>query len=304
MSSNGAEPIRRSFPPRLPRLGPRARPILWTLCAAVAGAGCGGERTSEPIAPAHRLVDTVSTGVANQAVTAPPTCLTLQRGASPVADTQIANKAPPSNYGGAQVMNAGTVAGTDRQTLIRFDLSDIPPGAVVQSARLTLNYVATGPGTVRIHRITAPWLEGQVTWQSFGAAFAPAIDATFDTHATATTAIVDLAALFQAFVDGAPNHGILLEQPGPSDTRFASSEWAAPAERPRLDICYSPGCAGAPLGSCNAREGAAALSGGTTIWSAKHSGVISLSQSPGGNHTASSPTHRLRGGVVGATQDK
>src|SRR5262245_2158323 len=115
MSDAGAKPIRLFFHPRHPRAGPRARAARWALFASFAALGCGADKAPNPTArPAERA----AIREAKQAVTtAQPVCLSFQRGIhGTIADTQIANKAPPKNYGTSEVMGAGLVSGEERQT--------------------------------------------------------------------------------------------------------------------------------------------------------------------------------------------
>ena len=122
--------------------------------------------------------DTESAAVtAGGALSSTPTCVHIQRPASGglVSDTQIVNKLPPKNYGASETMNTGRFGpgNEERRSLLRFDLSPIPAtqngtteivSATVHLARGHL--AATGPGTILVHRVTAPWSEGTVTWQS------------------------------------------------------------------------------------------------------------------------------------------
>src|SRR4051812_14341105 len=79
-------------------------------------AGQGGAATSRE-----------DTAEAAQALTAAPVCIAIQRGLSGIVDdTQIVNKLPATTFGTSTVGNTGLVAGTERQLLIRFDLSAIP----------------------------------------------------------------------------------------------------------------------------------------------------------------------------------
>jgi hypothetical protein len=95
--------------------------------------------------------------------------------------------------------------------------------------------------TVRVHRITAPWVEADVNWASFGGAFDPATIATFEADGTGWhTATV--TSLVQAWVDNpSENYGLLLEQGATPYSQYTASEDDTAANRPRLDICYTRG---------------------------------------------------------------
>jgi hypothetical protein len=205
------------------------------------GQGSSGEKAAEAV------------GAATQALTAPPACIVIQRGVSgTVADSQIANKTPPKNYGTSAAMVTGLVAGEERQSLVRFDLSAIPPGATINSAIFSAYNTNTAQSDIRLHRITAAWSETTVTWQSFGAAYVPGQSAIFSNsnNPASTNKIVPLV---QAWVDGTnPNYGLLLQQPlfGTAYTQFQSSESPTVSQRPRLDVCFTVTCP-AGFADCN-----------------------------------------------------
>jgi hypothetical protein len=85
---------------------------------------------------------------------------------TPVADTTLAEVAPDNNLGGADFFNSGT-AGNRRsnRALLRFDLSTLPAGAVVQSAALVFDVVrepedGLEPSSFELHRALVSWGEG------------------------------------------------------------------------------------------------------------------------------------------------
>ena len=115
----------------------------------------------------------------------------------------------------------------------------IPAGAVIDSATFSI-YVSADVGeTVRLHRITAPWDELLVTWNSFAASYDPAVEGSFVSDILGWRS-ADVTALVQAWVNGAyPNYGILLEQGQTNRTWYPSSETSAVENRPKLEICYT-----------------------------------------------------------------
>ncbi len=170
-----------------------------------------------------------------------PVCVTIQRGVNgTVADTYIVNTPSDlnSNFGPRTTMLSDA---TPRDALIRFDLSFIPATATINSATAKVGERNTGAATVRVHRITAPWAEGTVTWASFGGAFDPANAATFANGGLAFNgaASFDLTALVQSWVNGTKaNNGVLLEETGAPRTTYQSSEAAVTAQHPSLAVCY------------------------------------------------------------------
>jgi hypothetical protein len=121
--------------------------------------------------------------------------------------------------------------------LIRFDLSVIPAGSVIESADLHI-YVATANNqSVRVHRITSPWTEYGVTWNNFGNGFALDIEASFSGNSIGFHQ-ADVSALIQSWINGSVNYGLLLEENLDSYHSYHSSEYDVPQFRPYLSVCY------------------------------------------------------------------
>jgi sugar lactone lactonase YvrE len=155
-------------------------------------------------------------------------------------------------YSGVSFFTGTSKSGSPGYTLMRFDLSAIPGGALVTSATVTVTPTATrGVGTVNAHDVLGPWDPTTVTWNNFSAGFDPTPAGSFTSgvapwSAGAVTsglapASFDLTALAQEWVDGVvANNGILLEQslvePSWSYTYYADTPAAAPA----LLVCYEP----------------------------------------------------------------
>jgi hypothetical protein len=82
----------------------------------------------------------------------------------PDADTTLFENNPNNNLG-ASMLAAGTIANGNRsRALVRFDLSSIPPQAVVESVIVTFRVVRTPPSpvpsTFDLHRLFVDWGEG------------------------------------------------------------------------------------------------------------------------------------------------
>jgi hypothetical protein len=125
-----------------------------------------------------------------------------------------------------------------------LNLISLPAGAVLNSATVGL-YVddMTGGTThhINIHRVTAPWDEHTVTWNSFAGNYDPTIIATINALGVGWYT-ADITSLVQDWLDGVyPDYGILIEQSEDRFTRFPSSEHGTAALRPYLEICYTVG---------------------------------------------------------------
>ncbi|HSN98499.1 MAG TPA: DNRLRE domain-containing protein, partial [Candidatus Nanopelagicales bacterium] len=169
-------------------------------------------------------------------------CVAYRRGVSgAVADATIWEDAYTWNTGSSPLIYTGDSSAGFRQALLHFDISNIPAGMHVDSAVLYLSELYKDDGTdIFVHRVTAPWSESTVTWQSFNGAFDPAPSASFYAWGGGV-AQVHIEGLVQQWIDGAaPNHGLLLQEPTYMPSSFRSSENSTVDARPRLKVCYSP----------------------------------------------------------------
>jgi Calcineurin-like phosphoesterase/Purple acid Phosphatase, N-terminal domain len=170
-----------------------------------------------------------------------PVCVTVQRGTLGAAqDATIWQSASGWNDGATSYLYTGnTTSSGYRVSLLRFDLSFIPFGSVVQSAALTLSQGwKSDVSTIRLHEALAPWLESTVTWASYGQSWDPMTFASFVTVSGSGDRAVDLTALVQDWVSGVANHGVVLEEDPTRVTTFRSSETGVVGYRPRLRVCY------------------------------------------------------------------
>ncbi|MBP7148345.1 MAG: DNRLRE domain-containing protein [Acidobacteria bacterium] len=203
-----------------------------------------------------------------------PVTATFRQGANGYTgsvDTWINAGATTTSYGGDVTLNIDGVppATDERQALIRFDnifgdgLGQVPAGATITSATLTI-YVSNATAQVtNWHRMLAAWT-GSETWSAFGAApwnatagvqadgvealatadLAPATLTPTGSHA------LDVTASVQAWAaDPGSNFGWVITT-APADTlAFDSAEGATLSQRPMLSITYEPNLA--PQGQLN-----------------------------------------------------
>jgi hypothetical protein len=155
-----------------------------------------------------------------------------------VADTLLANKAPASNFGTSAALVTGLVSATAREALLRFDLSAIPAGATINSAILTMyeSALVSGAATINVHRVTAPWTENVVTYQSFNQAFVAAPDASFSNTLNPSTtppraAGTSVGERGEPQSRRAPRAGLCRDQRYPVPVERAADGGAAPAPR-------------------------------------------------------------------------
>jgi hypothetical protein len=117
----------------------------------------------------------------------------------------------------------------------------VPETAFIESAIFSIYVEVPGGQAIELHRITAPWIETEVTWNNFGGSYDSVVEGTFVADGTGWRS-VDVSALVQDWVDGVhPNYGLLLKQNEEGSTLYFSSEYAVVEMRPMLEICFSTG---------------------------------------------------------------
>ncbi len=147
-------------------------------------------------------------------------------------------------------------ANNHRHTLLRWDLSAIStPSTRVHTASITLDVYNTG-GSLFLYRCRRDWSEANATWNDYDASHAwqaPGATGAMDAASTllgtgsgasAAPVTIELNAAGVAAVRDwvrAPstNDGFLLVSETDDAIWIRSSEYAAPAQRPRLSVGYS-----------------------------------------------------------------
>ena len=205
--------------------------------------------------------------------------LTIQPDAAAGKDTFLHSASATTNFS----TNANLAIGEESPTvaeayrsLITFDLSGIPAGAVLTAATLSLwehtaVAAAGAPASwaVELRKVLVNWVEAEATWNKYSTAggnwgtagCSNATDRGATVLATTTldgTAANDfvswsgpgLMAFFQAVVDGAANYGLLLSAPTAemlgttprAYSSFYSSAYATDAaKRPKLVLEHYTG---------------------------------------------------------------
>ena len=164
-----------------------------------------------------------------------------------IADTWADEQKPTLNKGTLTTMTTRSwQSAKDGRSFVEFDVSSIPAGSTVNTATLTLCAVAvpTSTRTIDLHRITASWVETTLTWNNQPAVAASVTDST-TTPGSPACMTWDVAADVQLWIDGTANEGWRakdsVEGQGTKDiTEFATRENGTPADRPILDVNYTP----------------------------------------------------------------
>lgn len=198
---------------------------------ALIGTGCASPGISTPQSAvkgsvAHARTAPVSTEIAGER------CVTIGHGFRGDANDRVISERPFDTEQD-DIVYAGNRKGR-RQTLLRFDLTSVPRGAVITSAKLRLQRLFELGGRASMHEVTAAWNESDVSWQSFHAAYE---SAPITQLPQGERLAVDITDMVRSWHEGAPNRGIALTQER-GISAFVSSEGALD-ERPRLEVCYT-----------------------------------------------------------------
>lgn len=219
------------------RKAPRRCEVIAVTMLALTAAGCAA--ATLPAETASRAADSTNGSTH---------CVTVRRTThGAVEDSRISERRPNKNFGSEKIIFAGMGGEQRRSVLMRFDVDVIPAGAAITRATVTLSQLDISGSRVAVYRITAPWDEGTVTWNSFDGAYDPSPEAIFQ-GATDGASLVsfDVTRLAREWAGGGrPNYGLLFAE-GVSNLTFSSSEAEIAADRPQLEVCYVRAAASAP----------------------------------------------------------
>jgi DNA-binding phage protein len=179
---------------------------------------------------------------------------------APVADAGLTELSPTANNGSATTLGVDGVDpdpnGGDLYAALRWDLSQIPTGATVSGATVTLNVTNSTVQTYAAYELKKAWSEGQVNW-SQAATGSPWATAGAKGATDRGTKIADVAptkkasytftipaSVVQGWLDNpSSSNGILLADPTAGTTNwdlfaFDTREGATP---PKLSVTYTGG---------------------------------------------------------------
>lgn len=191
----------------------------------------------------------------------------LQPGPEKGKDAMITDLDPADNFGDYKYFEASfltesplTVMRTKR-SLIKFDLSELPKSARIESVKLVVSFEAPlGDSLYQsslddsllwnnrlvFRQITEPWEEDEVTWDNQPANIeANQVYLEMHPELSSNQRIYDVTSLFVPVQEiAAPNHGFIFMHPGdenpvPGGLQFASSDYPLEEMRPKLVIKYS-----------------------------------------------------------------
>jgi hypothetical protein len=147
-------------------------------------------------------------------------------------DAYVSDQSPTSNFGAASSLEIDTWAARKRAFIKPVNLGGISPGAEVVSAQLLIHIHDAGDA-VTLAEPTSSWNESSITWNTApssatGLGSLPA--------GTSGTVALDVTALVQRWVDGAPLRGLVLEPTSSNGVKLRSTESSDAANRPTFVI--------------------------------------------------------------------
>lgn len=246
---------------------PRWRRVLG-MCG-LAGAvvlGAGGGCLGLEVAEEDSLIRTGST-LSN------PVTATFQEGVNGYTgtrDTSLSENAPTTLHGSNATLYADgdepSGSGRDISALIRWELSSIPSGSIIDAVTVTVRVNNATTNTYPLYALTRDWSEGSATWQKatsttgWEVAGAKGVSdrngtvlGSLTASGTGTYSITfnsaGLARVQQWVDTPASNFGIILASTSNTDgVDLASREASTVSYRPKLSVTYRPpGGAGDPI---------------------------------------------------------
>jgi VCBS repeat-containing protein len=222
---------------------------------------CNQEGTTCSVGTVNVIVldDGCAAGLYRPVPVTPPTTATL----TAIDDSYLRQDAATTNYGAVTTFEVGRKSNRTRRSILKFDLSSIPAGAILESATLTLTRTGGDANTLTFstHEVTQAWVEANTTWNNrqTGTAWTPSVGGTFKPTAISTTTVPatngaynwNLLSMVQSWFNGTSvNNGVLIKQANETSQDkkhvFGSSENTTVANKPKLTITYKL------LGACTA----------------------------------------------------
>lgn len=188
----------------------------------------------------------------------PPVTVTYQNGDgngyTGTVDTYLHAGTATTNHGGdadVQVDVPGTVPADAKHGLLRFDNifgsgpNQIPPGATISSANLTVNVTNLSVDTRSLHRMLQSWTDAD-TWDTrVGGIQADDVEARSTADSTSTFASTgatsfSVTADVAAWQAGATRNGWAIFCANTDGWAFTSAQGATQSQRPMLSVTYVP----------------------------------------------------------------
>jgi hypothetical protein len=154
-------------------------------------------------------------------------------------DTYVSSCAEFTNFGDADALRVDAEGSSQcvYQSLFRIGLEQIPEGALVSKATLTLSCIDVG-GSMAVSYAAEEWVEDSVDWHDRPERGDELGSLTCDT-AGGTVTLELKAALVAWFAGELPNQGLYFRTEDENGTDLVSSDSAEGSARPTLSVTYT-----------------------------------------------------------------
>lgn len=160
-----------------------------------------------------------------------------------ISDCMVMDYSPDVNHNSFGLwIGFETNPSFEERSLIQFDLSSIPSGAIIQDAEMKLTYATTQETTTfNIHRLTSSWSENTITWNTTYSYISTSYGSMTAWHTSPEIYVPLDAAVTDWIENGYNNYGVLLKwKSGSGNCNFESKETASTSgEEPSLEVTYT-----------------------------------------------------------------
>lgn len=170
---------------------------------------------------------------------------TFQPGAAVGIDANITTSTPTTNLGsGIQFSAIRTSSNVLTRGFLKFDLTTIPPNAIITNAKLTLSGLShSGTNPSYLQKVTSAWSESTVTWSLAPTTTTVGQLSLAQSTISSQTYTLDVKNVVQGMVTlPATNYGWCMVKQNETVTGqllFYSSDFSIENKRPKLEITYS-----------------------------------------------------------------
>src|SRR5687767_12267866 len=160
-------------------------------------------------------------------------------------DTEIDNVIPTANWGSHPQLVINWGSPFRSIGLLEFDLTAFDAGTTINSAELSLFHEANTQiaATYSLFRVTSPWTESTVTFNTAPTFDPVAVASLTFSGAAGTYRMWDVTAVMQGWVSGLfPNYGLWIEEipvGGTATAYFSSSDAIGTSQDPLLRVDYT-----------------------------------------------------------------
>ena len=242
--------------------------ILGLLLQAYRTTGLSSSNSPKQFMPLAQVVTNTPTPTSTATATTTPTLkpveLSFQNGAFPLAsydgmqDTYISAADQFGNYGLAPEIKvngeSSSGAADANSALLRWDISQIPPGSEVLSVTLTFNVISPTVDTYPIYQLLPPWIFNQATWIDYAGGLSWQLPGATGATDRGTQVLGSFApiqsgtytinlnrAIVQNWTDNPLNNNglIISDSIGSTFASFSSAEATLATDRPKLTILFN-----------------------------------------------------------------